>query len=114
MAVPSVQCTSWDSMKRVWCSNLAVLGLILAVAAAVSPGAAAKDKDGDKGKKADPTGSYTAWVAGYFKGQGTASANGNKISITATVSDENGNKGSFVATDLAVDSTNHFSGTGTA
>jgi hypothetical protein len=101
-------------MKRVWHSILAIFATTFVVGAAVPLCTAAKENDKDKGKKADPTGSYTATVAGYFKGEGNASANGNKISITADVTDENGTPGKFTATDLTVDATNHFTGTGTA
>ena len=57
---------------------------------------------------------YSISIAGCLTGTGTATFDGTTLSITGTVTDDNGNKGSFTVTGLTVDAKNHFSGTGTA
>lgn len=57
---------------------------------------------------------YSISIAGCLTGTGTATFDGTTLSITGTVTDDNGNKGSFNVTGLKVDAKNHFSGTGTA
>jgi hypothetical protein len=89
-----------------------ILPGLLAAFMALAVAAQAKDGSGNK-KPPDPSGSYSVTVGGYLTGNGTASANAGKISISASVTDESGNKGSFSA-DLSVDNTNHFTGTGSA
>jgi len=93
-------------MNRVY-RNI-VSGFIVAALLALCPGFAhAKEKD----KKTD--GAYTISVAGFAKGEGQATASGSTVSITATVTDEDGNKGSLTASGLAVDAKLHVTGTGT-
>jgi hypothetical protein len=66
-------------------------------------------------KKPDPSGNYTATVAGCYKGTGQASATTNTISISVlNLTDENGNAGTLTASGLTVDNKNHVTGTGTA
>jgi hypothetical protein len=103
----------WDSMKRIGPFILTVLAFTLVIVVS-APLRADNGNGNGKGKKADPTGTYTATVAGYFKGEGTASASGNRITITADITDESGSKGKLTTNDLTVDNTNHFTGTGSA
>src|SRR6266567_7600189 len=102
-------------MKRILTNSSILLVAIIAVALLPRPALAGGRDGGDSTKKPDPSGSYTATVAGCFKGKGQATATANTISISAPdVTDENGNPGSFSATSLTVDNKNHVTGTGTA
>ena len=56
---------------------------------------------------------YDLKIAGYVKGKGTGEYSGSTLSLSATVEDENGNKGDFTATSLTIDAKSHFEGTGT-
>jgi hypothetical protein len=57
---------------------------------------------------------YNIKIAGYVYGSGQAQLNGSSLSITATVSQDGGPQGAFIASNLTVDATSHFLGTGTA
>jgi hypothetical protein len=61
---------------------------------------------------AETVGTYSIKVAGCATGTGKASSSGDKISLTASVTDESGNEGTLSA-DLAVDHKSHFAGKGT-
>jgi hypothetical protein len=57
---------------------------------------------------------YNIRIAGYVQGSGQAQLNGLNLSITATVSQDGFPQGAFTATNLAVDASSHFRGSGTA
>jgi hypothetical protein len=60
------------------------------------------------------TDGYYVAIRGSYTGIGSATVTATTLSITATVTDQSGNKGSLVASNLAIDSTGtHFSGSGT-
>lgn len=58
------------------------------------------------------TGDYTIAIAGSYSGTGKATLTDTTVSITGTVTDENGTSGSLIASNLAIYG-NHFSGSGT-
>src|SRR5258706_16114457 len=91
----------------------AVRTIILALTALWFLGAPSRTLGDDGKRNLDATGTYSIKVAGCAKGKGKATRSGDKISISASVTDEDGNKGELSATDLAVNNKNHFSGTGT-
>jgi len=62
-------------------------------------------------RAADSTGNYGVTVAGTYQGTGTATLSATTLSITATVADQNGNKGQLSAPSLIINA-NHFTGTG--
>jgi hypothetical protein len=94
-------------MNRVYRDIL--LGIVAMALLAFSP-VVARAKE-DKDKKTD--GSYTVSVAGFAKGEGQATASGSTVSVTATVTDEEGNKGTLTASGLTVDAKKHVTGSGT-
>ena len=62
-----------------------------------------------------PANPYNVKFAGSLTGEGTASMGGTTVSITGTVADTNGKKGSFEAKSLSIAADGrHFSGTGSA
>ena len=70
---------------------------------------------GGSAKKADvppADASYAISVAGSVTGTGSASLSGGKLTITASVSDYSGNKGTLSITDVTI-SRGRYTGTGT-
>ena len=60
------------------------------------------------------TDNYSISFAGTLSGKGNAASAGTTLSITGNITDENGNTGTFTATNLTIDAKLHFTGTGTA
>ncbi len=58
-------------------------------------------------------GNYQAQVAGYYVGEGRAVVSASSVTVTATVVDPSGAKGSFSANNLATQN-GRFCGSGTA
>src|SRR5947209_14062135 len=56
---------------------------------------------------------YDVKIAGWVKGSGHSTAGAGVVSITASIEDENGNKGDLIAANLTVDDKSHFRGAGT-
>jgi hypothetical protein len=56
---------------------------------------------------------YTLKIAGCAQGSGQAQLSGTSLSISASVNQEGCTPGSLVASNLTVDATSHFRGTGT-
>jgi hypothetical protein len=103
-------------MTRLSRNSLIALLALLAFALLPAPLAlAGKDSNSGGGsKRPDPSGNYTATVAGCYKGNGQATATASTIGFTVAVTDENGNSGTLTASGLSVDNKNHVTGTGTA
>lgn len=59
-----------------------------------------------------PPNNYTILIRGYFTGQGTATINGDGVTVSATIQDSSGNSGAFQAGWLTLTG-NRFHGTGT-
>jgi hypothetical protein len=66
----------------------------------------------DGGLPTSAPATYNVTFAGFVKGSGQGQINGSTLSITGTVEDEAGNKGTFTATGLTIDAKSHFTGTG--
>ena len=94
----------WNSQKI---SRVVIAGFCLAGLVAPSLDVLAK-------KAPTAAATYSISIKGYLSGSGIASLNGTTLSLSGTVTDEQGNTGDFSAPNLTVDATNHFSGTGTA
>lgn len=104
----------WNSQKisRVVIVGFCLAGLVtpsLDVLAKKAPTAAATYSISIKAAA-----TYSISIKGYLSGSGIASLNGTTLSLSGTVTDEQGNTGDFSAPNLTVNATNHFSGTGTA
>src|ERR1700730_6123022 len=67
---------------------------------------------GRAGASGAAIGDYSIAIAGSYKGTGTATLTATTVSVTGSVTDQNGNSGSLIASNLVIDG-NHFSGSGT-
>ena len=105
----------WDSSSK-WLIALliAILAPLPALEArgALSPNRAGIGVAGMM--QAPAAANYRIKIAGYVQGSGQAQLSGSSLSLSATVSQDGGSQGAFSATNLTIDASSHFRGTGTA
>ncbi len=90
-------------------SRVLVVIILLLVSVNLTQGSGRSPR-GPKPKGTD--GAYTIHVGGYYHGTGSATVNGDFITITATLIGEHGEQGQLNAANLAI-SGNYVSGQGT-